>query len=67
MAKRQTARMKAVDRFVEYVVSKRCNGIQINIMDIGKVFLAAEVADAAGKSNDEIEQVVVETYRSLAV
>ncbi len=37
---------KQIDKLIEQIYYKRCSGIQINIMDIGKVFKAGQNAYA---------------------
>lgn len=58
-------RRAKVDRQVQEIVSRRCSGLPINIMDIGKVFDAAYAADS-GVTGQDVEAAVVETYTRLA-
>lgn len=58
-------RRAKVDRQVEEIVRRRCSGLPINIMDIGKVFDAAYAADS-GVTGQDVEAAVVETYTRLA-
>lgn len=58
-------RRKQIDRQVEEIVSRRCSGLAINILDIGKVFQAAYEADS-GVTGQDIEAAVVLKYRELA-
>lgn len=42
---------KKLDAFIESIYYKNCSGIEINIMDIGKVFAAGRVAYAEAFAN----------------
>ena len=57
---------KAIDKRVEKAYYASCSGIQVNMMDIGKIFNAGRVACANGASEDELKTVIrafVETIR----
>lgn len=58
-------RRKQIDRQVDEIVSRRCSGLPINIMDIGKVFQAAYEADS-GVTGQDVESAVVLKYRELS-
>lgn len=58
-------RRKQIDAQVEEIVRRRCAGLPINIMDIGKVFQAAYIADS-GVTGQDVEAAVVLKYRELA-
>jgi hypothetical protein len=63
---RQTPQQKQIDRTVEAAYYRACNGIQIDIMDIGKVFAAGRQAIAAGKQGADLDTAIrayVETIR----
>ncbi|HTE40296.1 MAG TPA: hypothetical protein VK629_05685 [Steroidobacteraceae bacterium] len=47
MAK-QTKQEKINDARIERIYGQRCSGVQVDIMDIGKVFKAGEAAIAEG-------------------
>lgn len=53
MAKRLTA--KRVDELIEAAYRRRCSGIEINVLDIGKVFAAGRKA-----AMDLMEAVIVD-------
>ncbi len=40
---------KQIDAQIDRIFSTNCSGVQINIMDIGKVFTAGHAAHAAGQ------------------
>jgi hypothetical protein len=58
-------RKARLDRQVAEIVQRRCAGLQINIMDIHKVFEAAYAADS-GVTGQDVEAAVYLTYKSLA-
>lgn len=61
-----TRKQKAeLDRQIQEIVSRRCAGMAINIMDIGKVFDAAYRA-YSGVTGQDVEAAVVLTYTQLA-
>ena len=52
MTKKQ---QKAIDQRIERIYYKRCAGVQINVMDIGKVFKTGQTAIAADPQiSDEV-------------
>jgi len=58
-------RKAKIDQQVQEIVSRRCSGMAINIMDIGKVFQAAYDA-ASGVTGQDIEAAVYTKYSELA-
>lgn len=54
--------LNKIDKEIEQIVYRRCSGIQINIMDIGKVFKAGHAAYFASQ---DLETAVVEKYLEL--
>jgi len=65
MTKRTAAEKKA-DKRIEAAYRRRCSGIEIDIMDIGRVFKAGHAAIAAGADEPGLEHAVrafVETIR----
>lgn len=59
MTKRQ---QNQIDRAIEQIYYRRCAGVQINIMDIGKVFAAGRAAAATG---EDMEQAIVSKVQEL--
>lgn len=55
---------KALDRLIEQIYYKHASGLQINIMDIGKVFKMGEQAYAAG---GDVEQAVKDAIKLYCV
>lgn len=60
---RQSATEKRMDKQIEAIYYRRCAGIQIDIMDIGKVFTAGRVAILAGQDPEAAIVACVETLR----
>jgi len=58
MAK-QTKQEKAADKLVERLYGESCSGVQINIMDISKVFSVGRSAIAQGKTEEETKTAIV--------
>ena len=52
-----------LDRQIDEVVRRRCSGVPISIMDIGKVFEAGYRASQEGR---DLEAAVVSAYNVLA-
>jgi len=64
--KTRKATKKQIDRRVEQAYYRSCSGIQINIMDIGRVFEAGRVSVAGGADDVELETAIrafVDTIR----
>ena len=53
---------KHIDDQINAIFCRRCSGIEINIMDIGKVFAAGRAAAAAGH---DIETAIVARVTEL--
>ena len=62
LTKRQ---LNTIDKQINEIVCRRCSGLQINIMDISKVFQAGRDA-ASGVTGQDVEAAVYETYSRLA-
>lgn len=56
MAKRQSKQAKLIDAEISRAFYKNFSGVQINVMDIGKIFDAGRLAAASGA---EIEAAVI--------
>lgn len=54
---------KKLDKEIERIYYANCSGIQIDIMDIGKVFDAGRKAAAEGRDIKEAVVAFVETIR----
>ena len=60
---RQTKAEKAIEATVEAAFRKHANGVQINMMDLGKVMNAGRNAARAGASVDDAMIAAVAQYR----
>lgn len=49
---------KKIDKLVEAAYTRSCSGVQIDIMDISKVFRAGAVAVREGKRDAELDKAV---------
>lgn len=54
---------KKIDKLVEATYYRRCSGVQIDIMDIGKVFKVGREAYLAGQDVEAAIVAYVETIR----
>jgi hypothetical protein len=50
---------KLNDARINRIYGQRCSGVQINIMDIGKVFKVAEAGIVAGMNDQTLGDVIV--------
>jgi hypothetical protein len=62
MAKPKILKGKALEREIERVYYENCRGVEIDIMDIGKIFKAGEEAYVKGES---IKTAVVDLVAKL--
>lgn len=60
---RQSKADKAIDQRIEAAYYRNCSGVQIDIMDIGRVFKAGRAALAAGQDVDAAIVAFVQTIR----
>jgi hypothetical protein len=69
MTKRESAKAKrlanAVDKEIESAYYRRCSGIQINIMDISKVFKAGRAAYDGGARGSELEDAIAAFVQTI--
>lgn len=56
---------KKLDRQVEQAYYATCSGVQINIMDIGKVFKAGRQALADGADEEQLRAAIVEFVETI--
>lgn len=61
--KKQTKAEKQADKLIEATFRRVANGVQINIMDIGKIFAAGRTALAEGKDLDTAILAIVAQLR----
>lgn len=64
MAARKTKAEKALDTQIERIYYANCSGIQINMLDIPKVFAAGRAAALAGT---DITAAIVTTVAAIRV
>ena len=62
MNRTEKAQAKKLDREIEQVYSVNCSGVQIDILDISKVFAVARKARAEGK---DIKTAIVEFVQTI--
>ena len=62
MRHRQSKADKALDRQIDAIFRANCSGIQIDMMDISKIFAAGKAAAAAGA---DIQAAVLSTVAAL--
>jgi hypothetical protein len=57
----------AADKWIERLYYKHCSGVQIDIMDIGKVFKAGTAAIAANPqiTEDQLAKVIVDYVNTI--
>lgn len=65
MRQKQSATLRAIDRRIEDVYRQHCTGVQIDIMDIGRVFEAGRRAIAAGADDTALTAAVVGFVESI--
>jgi hypothetical protein len=63
--RKQTKQDKALDRLVESAYYRTCSGVQIDIMDIGKVFNVGRAAILAGADKAGLERALVEFVSTI--
>lgn len=56
---------KAIDRRVEQAYYRTCEGVQIDIMDIGKVFDVGREAVHSGADEPELEEAIVQFVATI--
>lgn len=59
----KTKATKAIDRQIELAYYRHGNGVEINVMDIGKIFAAGHAAHAAGLPVESAIVEAIKTYR----
>jgi hypothetical protein len=57
--------LNQIDRKIEAIYYKHCQGVTINVMDIGKVFEAGRLAALAGLSDEAIISAVLAKVAEL--
>lgn len=59
MRRKQSRAEKIADRRIDEAYRRGCSGVQIDIMDIGKVFKAGYAAIDTGADDSELEKAIV--------
>lgn len=62
---RQTKAEKLIDSRINNAYCRSCSGVQIDVMDIGKVFAAGRAAIAAGADDAALEAVIVAFVQTI--
>jgi hypothetical protein len=62
---RQTKAQKLADRRVERAYYANCSGIQIDIMDIGKVFKVGHASILAGDDDETLGRKITEYVNTI--
>lgn len=57
---------KKIEAQVSAIYYKNCSGIQIDIMDIGKIFAVGEASIIAGDNEEVTTRKIVEFVRSIS-
>jgi len=65
MARVTKKQQKAIDERVEQAYYATCHGVQIGIMDIGKVFDAGREALAGGADEEALRKAIVEFVETI--
>jgi hypothetical protein len=63
--KRQSKADKAIDKRIETIYYRNCSGIQINIMDIPRVFAEGRKAIAEGADDTALTAKIVAFVESI--
>lgn len=56
---------KAIDKRIDTIYNTNCSGIQISIMDIGKVFEVGRMAAATGANDEQLTKVITEFVNTI--
>ena len=62
MAKKRSAEERELDREIENIFADACNGVQIPLMDIPKVFAVGKRAKLEGR---DVRQAIVELIATI--
>jgi len=57
--------LKAIDKRIEQIYYKTCSGVQIDVMDIGRVFAVGRQAAAEGASDETLASALVAFVNSI--
>lgn len=62
---KQSRSEKIADKRIEQIYYRTCSGVQIDIMDIGKVFKVGHAAIAEGANDDVLAAKIIEFVSTI--
>ena len=58
---------QAIDARISRIYGQRCSGVQVNVMDLSKVFRVAQVAVATGGDDQAVGDAIVAFVETIRV